>query len=37
MFRNERAIRFVVMVTPEDLKANAGELHYGSVTSSIKH
>lgn len=25
MFRNERAIRFVVMVTPEDLKANAGE------------
>lgn len=24
MFRNERAIRFVVMVTPEDLKANAG-------------
>lgn len=26
MFRNERAIRFVVMVTPEDLKANAGGL-----------
>jgi biotin carboxylase len=25
MFRNERAIRFVVMVTPEDLKANAGK------------
>ena len=24
MFRNELAIRFVVMVTPEDLKANAG-------------
>uniref|UniRef100_A0A671PYZ8 acetyl-CoA carboxylase n=1 Tax=Sinocyclocheilus anshuiensis TaxID=1608454 RepID=A0A671PYZ8_9TELE len=23
MFRNERAIRFVIMVTPEDLKANA--------------
>uniref|UniRef100_A0AAY5F689 acetyl-CoA carboxylase n=1 Tax=Electrophorus electricus TaxID=8005 RepID=A0AAY5F689_ELEEL len=23
MFRNERALRFVVMVTPEDLKANA--------------
>ncbi|XP_029427170.1 acetyl-CoA carboxylase 2-like [Rhinatrema bivittatum] len=23
MFRNERAIKFVVMVTPEDLKANA--------------
>lgn len=29
MFRNERAIRFVVMVTPEDLKANAGELGKG--------
>lgn len=27
MFRNERAIRFVVMVTPEDLKANAGVLY----------
>lgn len=26
MFRNERTIRFVVMVTPEDLKANAGKL-----------
>lgn len=25
MFRNERTIRFVVMVTPEDLKANAGQ------------
>lgn len=25
MFRNELAIRFVVMVTPEDLKANAGQ------------
>ena len=23
-FKNERAIRFVAMVTPEDLKANAG-------------
>ena len=23
MFKNERAIRFVAMVTPEDLKANA--------------
>lgn len=22
MFRNERAVRFVVMVTPEDLKGN---------------
>ena len=25
MFRSEKAIRFVVMVTPEDLKANAGK------------
>ncbi|KAK2176011.1 hypothetical protein NP493_691g01009 [Ridgeia piscesae] len=25
MFKNENAIRFVVMVTPEDLKANAGK------------
>lgn len=33
MFRNERAIRFVVMVTPEDLKANAGELGKGSQPS----
>ena len=24
MFKNECAVRFVVMVTPEDLKANAG-------------
>jgi len=24
MFKNEHAVRFVVMVTPEDLKANAG-------------
>lgn len=24
MFKNEKAIRFVVMVTPEDLRANAG-------------
>lgn len=29
MFRNERAIRFVVMVTPEDLKANAGNSYGG--------
>lgn len=28
MFRNERTIRFVVMVTPEDLKANAGHCEY---------
>uniref|UniRef100_A0A7N8XUV7 acetyl-CoA carboxylase n=1 Tax=Mastacembelus armatus TaxID=205130 RepID=A0A7N8XUV7_9TELE len=26
MFRNERTIRFVVMVTPEDLKANAADI-----------
>ena len=25
MFRNERAIKFAVMYTPEDLKANAGK------------
>ncbi|XP_029649542.1 acetyl-CoA carboxylase-like isoform X2 [Octopus sinensis] len=29
MFRNERAIRFVVMVTPEDLKANAEYIRMG--------
>lgn len=28
MFRNERTIRFVVMVTPEDLKANAGHCEH---------
>lgn len=28
MFRSERAIRFVVMVTPEDLKANAGKVKF---------
>lgn len=36
MFRNERIIRFVVMVTPEDLKANAEYIkmadHYVPVT-----
>lgn len=38
MFRNERAIRFVVMVTPEDLKANAGELgSWGRVTAFSLH
>ena len=26
MFKSERSIRFVVMVTPEDLKANAGKM-----------
>jgi len=25
VFKNEKAVRFVVMVTPEDLKANAGQ------------
>lgn len=28
MFRNEKAIKFVVMYTPEDLKANAGLQNY---------
>lgn len=36
MFRNERAIRFVVMVTPEDLKANAGELQH-DFSKHVKH
>lgn len=38
MFRNERAIKFVVMVTPEDLKANAGE-HFIDLNSRlcVKH
>lgn len=35
MFRNERAIRFVVMVTPEDLKANAGECPEPSWSSPL--
>lgn len=38
MFRNERTIRFVVMVSPEDLKANAGycelDAHYLSLLPS---
>lgn len=34
MFRNERAIRFVVMVTPEDLKANAGKPMKVRISSS---
>ena len=33
MFKNECAVRFVVMVTPEDLKANAGE---SNVVSGAK-
>lgn len=39
MFRNERTIRFVVMVTPEDLKANAGhcELDIVLLPSSRHH
>ncbi|NXH84692.1 ACAC carboxylase, partial [Edolisoma coerulescens] len=36
MFRNERAIRFVVMVTPEDLKANADELESRGRKEYIK-
>lgn len=43
MFRNERTIRFVVMVTPEDLKANAGRceldtyhiFYYPAVIKSV--
>lgn len=36
MFRNERTIRFVVMVTPEDLKANAGQdSHCGPLHLSV--
>lgn len=45
MFRNERTIRFVVMVTPEDLKANAGQcalnayriLYYPAVITNYIH
>ena len=33
MFKNECAVRFVVMVTPEDLKANAG--HYNLIILSL--
>lgn len=35
MFRNERAIRFVVMVTPEDLKANAGEIWFSKTSEEV--
>jgi len=31
VFKNECAVRFVVMVTPEDLKANAG--YYSCINS----
>jgi len=31
MFKNECAVRFVVMVTPEDLKANAGPYCFTTV------
>ncbi len=27
MFRQENAIKFVAMVTPEDMKANAGKIY----------
>ncbi|CAG2175271.1 unnamed protein product, partial [Oppiella nova] len=41
IFRNERAIRFVVMVTPEDLKANAEYIrmadHYVPVTGGTNN
>ncbi|XP_071044333.1 acetyl-CoA carboxylase isoform X1 [Parasteatoda tepidariorum] len=41
MFRNEKAIRFVVMVTPEDLKANAEYIkladHYVPVPGGANH
>lgn len=38
MFRNERAIRFVVMVTPEDLKANAGKFkHHVNISTFYVH
>lgn len=37
MFRNERAIRFVVMVTPEDLKANAGQRSLSCVFFFFAH
>uniref|UniRef100_A0A670ZYG8 acetyl-CoA carboxylase n=1 Tax=Pseudonaja textilis TaxID=8673 RepID=A0A670ZYG8_PSETE len=41
MFRNERAIRFVVMVTPEDLKANAEYIkmadHYVPVSGGTNN
>lgn len=35
MFRNERTIRFVVMVTPEDLKANAGNCYQSSPKTYV--
>jgi hypothetical protein len=31
MFKDERAIRFVAMVTPEDLKANAGKIQSAGI------
>ncbi|KAL5009691.1 hypothetical protein ScPMuIL_011996 [Solemya velum] len=41
IFRNERAIRFVVMVTPEDLKANAEYIkiadHYVPVPGGVNN
>ena len=35
MFKNERAVRFVVMVTPEDLKANAGKISQNTIFSTL--
>ncbi|ELU03368.1 hypothetical protein CAPTEDRAFT_150877 [Capitella teleta] len=35
MFNNERAIKFVVMVTPEDLKANAEYIRMADVTMAV--
>lgn len=35
MFHNERVIRFVVMVTPEDLKANAGKVTEIAGTTTV--
>ena len=31
MFRQENAIKFVAMVTPEDMKANAGEIFPSTI------
>lgn len=31
IFRKDRAIKFIAMVTPEDLKANAGMLQFQAV------
>ena len=36
MFRNEKAITFVAMVTPEDLKANAGTGSYTTHVATLR-